>query len=1170
MKKLTSLLVISCLAVISGTAKSFAEDMGAISSGQTKSGQIAVGEEDKWTFSGQAGDRILIDVENTSGSLNSYYRLDPPGGTNEVQGHQWLEHVLKQTGTYTVAVYDSGKDHTGSYNMTFLNLREGDPSAVPISSGQTLAPAGTIAAASDLNVVRFSGEAGDRVLIDMENMSGSVNTYYRLYPPGGGTSELSGNQWQEHVLKETGTYTLVIYDYAADNTGSYNMTFLNLREGDPSAVPISSGQTVSGTIDAPSDIDVVQFSCEARVKVKIDLSPTSGYLNPYFLLYPPDGSTYEAAGHQSLEHVLQQSGTYMVVVYDYACDHIGNYKITLTGDCGGQCALTVSSTEGGSVTSPGEGFFPYDCGTVVPVVASPDAGCAFTGWTGTAVDAGRVANPASAATTVTVDASYTLQANFTSIKRTLTITSGEGGSVTTPGMGAFSYDDGEKVTIVVAPDPNCGFDGWTGTGASKVEPTPDPLTFELTMDDNYTLEAHFAVTILPPEVRTLPVEDVKARSARLVGELVSDGGAACECRFRYWCEGKEGLPTLWQGGYRTGDTFTADISGLTPATTYHYLADARNSTGTTTGDTATFMTGVRLVILPSEPNEGGRVVEPSVAVVELAVEGNVHVLAQAEPNFVFWRWEGTAVDGNKVDDPSSPDTTVLVNWDDTLKAVFLPVRCSRDDLDPALCRGLEGSTSQQWDFGDGADARPEDLYEIDAVPCGGRAPLAGTEIQPLASALAEENQWWATDTPWGSDRKGLLALPAVQCLLYVWPSIDTVTTVRVQCVWQAYDEDETGSPGSPTFVVPEDLNPPSLVQETALEQGWRHSTYVWTVSPSPKAISFILRGRIVVDTLIIDTCPGPGVIHVDDDAPLDPGPNDITISDPLENGTPEHPFDSIQEGINAITGEGTVIVHAGRYVEAIQVPAKDISITAEWLADPSVMAASILDAGGTGPAVTFTGLEGANCWLEGLTIVRAKSPTGAAILCEHANPVISHCLISGNMATAANGTVIVCRDSNPRFINCTISGNRAGVGGTVLSFAQSKGVVLNSIVWDNDGSAILVESGLAPQVLYSDIEGGVAGLGILDLDPLFAEPGYWQDNGTADPSDDTWIEGDYHLLSQRGRLDPEAGAWVLDSESSPCIDAGDLESFWQQEPEPHGDRINMGTYGGTSQASKSP
>jgi len=671
-----------------------------------------------------------------------------------------------------------------------------------------------------------------------------------------------------------------------------------------------------------------------------------------------------------------------------------------------------------------------------------------------------------------------------------------------------------------------------------------------------------------PTVSTKSATDVGATHASLNGKLDSDGGEACEYRFRYWQEGQAGRFTPWRSSARTGTTFSMSVSVLTPATTYHYVAEARNSAGTAAGDAMIFTTGVRLVILPSE---GGRVVEPATATVELLVPGDVHVLAQADPNYYFWCWKGTAAGSNEVKDVGDPNTTVFVNGDDTLLAAFLPITDSRDDLDPAPCRGSVLSTSQQWDFGDGAGATPQDLYKIGGVPRNGRVPLPGTQIKPLASALAEENQWWATDMLWGSDREGLLALPALQCLLYVWPSMDTTTTVRVQCVWHAYDENEPNSADSQPLVILEDLNPPSLVQDTVLEQGWHNTTYTWTVSPSPKATSFLLHGRIVVDTLIIDTCTEQtrAVIHVDDNAPLDPGPNDITVSDPLEDGSPEHPFDSIQEGISAVAEQGTVIVHAGRYTETIHLPAKNITITAEWLADPSILAPSILDADGNGPAVTFGGSGTANCRLEGLTIIRGKSPTAAAILCEHASPVICHCLISGNMATAPNGAVVVCRDSKARFINCTISGNRTGAAGAVLSFADSRAVVLNSILWGNDGSVLAVESGLAPQILYSDIEAGAAGLGVLDSDPFFAKPGYWQDNGTSDPNDDTWVEGDYHLQSRQGRLDPKTGTWVPDVVSSPCIDAGDPESLWYQEPEPNGGRIDMGAYGGTWQASLS-
>jgi hypothetical protein len=84
--------------------------------------------------------------------------------------------------------------------------------------------------------------------------------------------------------------------------------------------------------------------------------------------------------------------------------------LLLVAGCGSK--LTISSTGGGSVTTPGEGSFHYDQGSVQEVVATPDPGYLFIGWTGTAVDAGRVADPDAPGTTVTVDAGYTLRAAY--------------------------------------------------------------------------------------------------------------------------------------------------------------------------------------------------------------------------------------------------------------------------------------------------------------------------------------------------------------------------------------------------------------------------------------------------------------------------------------------------------------------------------------------------------------------------------------------------------------------------------------------------------------------------------------------------------------------------------------------------------------------------------------
>jgi len=50
------------------------------------------------------------------------------------------------------------------------------------------------------------------------------------------------------------------------------------------------------------------------------------------------------------------------------------------------------------------------------------------------------------------------------------------------------------------------------------------------------------------------------------------------------------------------------------------------------------------------------------------------------------------------------------------------------------------------------------------------------------------------------------------------------------------------------------------------------------------------------------TAPSPAeTLWVHDDAPADPGPGDPSVSDPSEDRTAEHPFDAIQEALDAPT-----------------------------------------------------------------------------------------------------------------------------------------------------------------------------------------------------------------------------------------------------------------------------
>ncbi|MDD4713552.1 MAG: right-handed parallel beta-helix repeat-containing protein [Bacteroidales bacterium] len=91
---------------------------------------------------------------------------------------------------------------------------------------------------------------------------------------------------------------------------------------------------------------------------------------------------------------------------------------------------------------------------------------------------------------------------------------------------------------------------------------------------------------------------------------------------------------------------------------------------------------------------------------------------------------------------------------------------------------------------------------------------------------------------------------------------------------------------------------------------------------------------------------------------------------------------------------------------------------------------------------------------------------------------------------------------------------------------------------------------------YTDFWNGfsaLSGTGNISADPLFADIDH----------------SDYHLKSEYGRWD--GTTWVTtDGVTSPCIDAGDPQDTYAKELSPNGFRINMGAYGNTAEASKSP
>jgi hypothetical protein len=155
--------------------------------------------------------------------------------------------------------------------------------------------------------------------------------------------------------------------------------------------------------------------------------------------------------------------------------------------------------------------------------------------------------------------------------------------------------------------------------------------------------------------------------------------------------------------------------------------------------------------------------------------------------------------------------------------------------------------------------------------------------------------------------------------------------------------------------------------------------------------------------------------------------------------------------------------------------------------------------------------------------------TGGGIYCTGGltKATLQNCLIVGNSATLSSG-VYAELSSSVNITNCTITRN--GATGKCLWSNGAMVSINSSIIWDNGSTPV---SGSVGPVSYSDIEGGYAGS--VNVNPSFVSP----------------LTGDFHLL-----------------QTSPCIDAGDPTVSATTEPVPSGDRIDMGRYGGSPEASK--
>lgn len=295
----------------------------------------AAGELDSYQFQGATNDRLIFRAARTSGAYTLKLRVRDANDNQicaDVSGTRAIaDCTLTSSGTFTLEISDYYGQSTGNYLVYAQRLNA--PSGAQAAAFGTIR-GGSVGYGIESDTYSFSAEINDQIELRLRRLSGSFTPQLSVYDSGGtrvcNDVAAVSPRIAPCTIKTTGMHYVVVEDYYASTTGSYEWTLQRWgRSG--GVVPITLGGVYEGTLATPIESDVFTFQAAQNDQVILRAQRSAGDMTMYIRVFDSAGNLICSNARSTQARIepctLASAGVYSAMIDDYYGTNTGTYVL---------------------------------------------------------------------------------------------------------------------------------------------------------------------------------------------------------------------------------------------------------------------------------------------------------------------------------------------------------------------------------------------------------------------------------------------------------------------------------------------------------------------------------------------------------------------------------------------------------------------------------------------------------------------------------------------------------------------------------------------------------------------------------------------------------------------------------------------------------------------------